>query len=133
MVSVFLVISWGLDVALGKEWTSIKLYVLIFLSLISFKFVLLCFLINADKNNWLFCKNNWLIFWNYIKNIFVFAELISTSLISHWLSIYLQHLRKIFHKQFTTLLFKASNSNNWHHELVLKVIQVFDNKILFNG
>jgi len=64
---------WGLDVALGKEWTSIKLFVLIFLSLISFKFVLLWFLITTDKNNQLFRKNNRLIFWNHIKNIFVFC------------------------------------------------------------
>jgi len=52
--------------AFGKERTCIKLSILIFLYLISFKYVLLWFLITVDKNNQL-------IFWNHIKNIFVFG------------------------------------------------------------
>ena len=78
---------WGLDVALAKEWTNIKLYVLIFLS-----FVLTLLIKTTDC----FAKTFGWFSGITLKTILKLAELISTSLIPHWLSIYLHHLRKSF-------------------------------------
>ena len=86
-----------------SSWLSVnqhKLFVLIFVSLLFFKFVFN----TADKNIWLFRKNNRLIFWNHIKNSFgigwIDFYLIDSSLVFNLPSTF----AKIFHKQLVSEL-----------------------------
>ena len=73
-----------------------KLSMLISLSLLFFKYVFALFLTLLIKTTDCFAKTTGWFSGITLKTILKLAELISIFLIPHWISIYLQHLRKSF-------------------------------------
>ena len=110
---------WGLDVALGVRVNQYK-SVCVILSFPDLTYVYFkLFLLTADRNNRLNHKNNRLIFWKSTKIalcIVFHSFLICDSSLAFIIP---SKFAKIFHKQFTPLLFKVIYSNRFD-TLVIK-------------
>ena len=103
---------WGLDVALGVRVNQFK-SVCVTLSFPDLTYICFkLFLLTADKNNRLNHKNNWLIFWKSTKTALCIVFLSFFLCDSSLAFIIPSKFSKIFHKQFTPLLFKATYSNS---------------------
>ena len=102
---------WGLDVALGVRVNQYK-SVCVILSFPNLRYIYFkLFLLTADKNNRFNRKNNRLIFWKSTKTALCFTVLSFFLCDSSLTFIIPSKFAKIFHKQFTPLLFKAIYSN----------------------
>ena len=101
----------GLDVALGLR---VNQYKSIYVTLSFSDLTYICFklfLLSVDKNNRLNHKINRLIFWKSTKTTLCIAFLSFFLCDSSLAFIIPSKFSKIFHKQFTPLLFKATYSN----------------------
>jgi len=93
------------------------MFVCLSLSLNSLIPVLSCFYSLLIKTTGWIAKTTGWFFGNQLNQFCSLASLISFSVIHHWISLYLQSLRKSFINSSSPFLFKAINSNNWHQEL----------------